>query len=953
MKSTSSKKIKVFLCILVCLIIILITAFIIKNISFKKLSASITPINTSFDDIEFYACVVNAYNEENNTDYGILTNLSDEQLSTIKKLECSTYFDKKIINTQKHFIKNNGDVFDDLIEQYTYATKFAHYKKTNDYRIKSVKGIEKLSNLQYFSLFPYTGDYNVKSEDLKHNKNLKVLKFTTFAEETSDFSNNENLEEIYRYPSADSSMWQINRITGISGLTKLKILHIEDLIYNGVSYSQYSNIDFDLNELTNLNSLEELYLDTKNIKDITPIKNLENLKSLSIFKGSANALLNTKLSDLRSIHNLTSLRIANAVKDDFGQLSPMLNLKELDLLAFGGNAHFDTTATLRDVDFSLFSNIEYLYLNSANMTNITSLSELNNFDKLTKLKAIDLSTSWIGPGYDSKLDITELNKFNDLKTITSIDGRFTASQGLNNDLTIFPNLKVYFQNDGWPTPDVNSNNVLQNLEQFYGRSCAIFDGFSTPLKLKKVFCNISNNDDRNLSQEAVDKMPDLEYIYASNKRDIECDEQRNTHNCTGDGMGFDFSNNKKLKFVYAPGYGYNELTQLKTLITAYYISKGYFYQYGSHSMLPTELQNKYATNLSKLTDLEYVYFANNIGGSVDLSNNNKLKTFVIRENYNPFATIDLSNCMNLEVFSASFLNVDIKNNNKLIFFIGFGEYNTYKSVVVNTKNNLIDLYNLNSKFNYITHETDSNALVINNGILTSKNTGVSNINTHFLLDTAKRINVYSESIYDGDLINNFNTQLITLDIKSDKLTVNKDEKYILSNGINKEKDIINNIKITPTFSTTNSGLNPNIYSVVHKNEYIINSNRVPILSFKLIKVVSDKYNVLNNSIEYYGNFNKDFIRVTNAESKITNGHLEIIFNGKTIKQYELIKGDNIIGDVNNDGVLSISDLINQYKHVKYLLDLEGNTFRRADINSDDDVDKKDMDDLYIMIKGGN
>ena len=46
------------------------------------------PANPAFTDDEFYACVVDNYNKENDTDYGYDTNLTDEQLESIQSLYC-------------------------------------------------------------------------------------------------------------------------------------------------------------------------------------------------------------------------------------------------------------------------------------------------------------------------------------------------------------------------------------------------------------------------------------------------------------------------------------------------------------------------------------------------------------------------------------------------------------------------------------------------------------------------------------------------------------------------------------------------------------------------------------------------------------------------------------------------------------------------------------------------
>ena len=48
-----------------------------------------TPANSAFADQDFYNCVVDAYNRENNTSLAYTTSLSDNQLQSLNKLVCS------------------------------------------------------------------------------------------------------------------------------------------------------------------------------------------------------------------------------------------------------------------------------------------------------------------------------------------------------------------------------------------------------------------------------------------------------------------------------------------------------------------------------------------------------------------------------------------------------------------------------------------------------------------------------------------------------------------------------------------------------------------------------------------------------------------------------------------------------------------------------------------------
>ena len=107
----------------------------------------------------------------------------------------------------------------------------------------------------------------------------------------------------------------------------------------------------------------------------------------------------------------------------------------------------------------------------------------------------------------------------------------------------------------------------------------------------------------------------------------------------------------------------------------------------------------------------------------------------------------------------------------------------------------------------------------------------------------------------------------------------------------------------------------------------------------------------SDTIFYNGDFDVNKVYVSNAEVNVVDDKLDIIYNNDVIKSYNLVKKNNILGDVNGDGIVSISDMSLQYKHVKYILDLIGDQNYRADLNNDDDVSITDVTQLYKFIKG--
>ena len=127
--------------ILSIIIIILGVAFLINYIFYTPsyINAYIAtniykePANKYFDDDKFYRCVVNAYNEENNTSIPYTQNLSDNQLGSIKVVKC-----------------------DSLV---------------NNTKVKSTKGVEKLTALTYLDV----GWNQLTILDVSNNTALEYL----------------------------------------------------------------------------------------------------------------------------------------------------------------------------------------------------------------------------------------------------------------------------------------------------------------------------------------------------------------------------------------------------------------------------------------------------------------------------------------------------------------------------------------------------------------------------------------------------------------------------------------------------------------------------------------------------------------------------------------------------------------------------------------------------------
>ena len=112
------------------------------------------PVNVTFDDINFYKCVVENYNDQFNKEFDYLTtNLTDNELSLLTVLECS-----------------------------------GSSKKESD-KITSTKGLEKLVSLEKLDL-----SYNLLTMiDLSKNVNINYLNVSNNKLTEIDLSNNKKL----------------------------------------------------------------------------------------------------------------------------------------------------------------------------------------------------------------------------------------------------------------------------------------------------------------------------------------------------------------------------------------------------------------------------------------------------------------------------------------------------------------------------------------------------------------------------------------------------------------------------------------------------------------------------------------------------------------------------------------------------------------------------------------
>ena len=245
--------------------------------------------NSAFDDKVFYKAVVDAYNSENKTSLPYTTNLTDEQLKSIKS------------------VSYNGN------------------KKSDSEKIKSTKGIEKLTSLKDLNL----SNNNISNIDLSKNTSLKDLNLSNNNISNIDLSKNTSLTELNLAANNISNivLSKNTKLIGL-GLDKNNISNIDlskntELIELGLYDNNISKIDLSKNT-----ALTDLDLGYNNLSSIDLSKNT-SLTKLYINKNKISSIdlsKNTKLTILDLNDN--PLKLNTYVKENGTLTSSSIKMPE-------------------------------------------------------------------------------------------------------------------------------------------------------------------------------------------------------------------------------------------------------------------------------------------------------------------------------------------------------------------------------------------------------------------------------------------------------------------------------------------------------------------------------------------------------------------------------------------------------------------------------------------------
>lgn len=925
-KFLKSKKCLIgMICVILFLVLIVFIVFFSKNNSekIKGVAIHVTDYSDGFTDEGFYACVVNSYNKENDTQYLTNQKLTDDQLASIKTVECNTSGDKYRYDKKSGFSYGHPNYNEDLIQLYKdnvflgYTGEFYSEYFFDNYDIKNIDGIEKLTGLEKFVAVILEDD----SVDFSKNTNLKHLDlYLPSTVKKLDLTNNENLTNLL----IDSAATEFEYI-GFEKLTKLIELYI--------SNSNYINPEYSFPELSNYSKLEKLSLLNVGFKNLTPIKDLENLKELAVEDSFSSAETKdmengnvefTSLSELKSLKELTYLYFNYNASIMIGELPELPKLISLD------------SKIIQSFDLSKLVNLKKLKLH--NLYEISPggvnapISKLSFFEELEQLKNLEYLI--IGNGYpysgesSSWRYIDSLDWFPKLHTVIINNGyyytNFIGTETLRSIYTLNGNFSSatdveYVENFyGYSVSDLD----YSNLKDMYirGGDCEKLNSINTSTKIEELVFSTVNYCEINSS--LLENSPNLKKAYISN---LNFDTDR-----------IDLSNFKNLETFILKNTNDNYRERIVGVFDNPNLKnyKGYI-----DSSIPEKEMN----------NIEYL----------DINSTNK--------------NIDFSLLPNLKYLNSRIdtMLLDLSNNKELLY-LNMGSYHWNQKILIQNSNKLNFLkirsstipseqylvskkpskiknnISLPAQFKYEISSNDAGIRFIGDSVVAdelgsySLEFAINNYNPAAIM--YKCSSNYNDANYSLYNARSFNIYFNVLDIYSKKYKIDYENGYMYVGTDTKEKNIINGVYFLPMETP---GLS---YGAVNKNNFVTFLMDKNVDEMKIVKVMSNKYKIKDNTITYYGDFDINNVRVTNAQTELDGNKLIIKSNNKIVDEYSLVKLNSLIGDVNDDGEVSISDIILQYKHTNYDLDLEEDQFYRADIDENEDVINEDVDMLYEIIK---
>ena len=820
------------------------------------------PANSAFDDQNFYNCVVDTYNKENNASISYTTSLSDVQLKAIKSLSCSS---KNIISTkgisklsnlidldlsnnkltsldlsgnillETLKISNNQILTLDLNKNLNLKTLNARVNNINilvlpktlsliDIEVSSNK-LRSLNLSFYKKLAVFTASKNnLNAIVLPDSKILKKIYVSENNLTSLDLSPCTNLEEIYANNNNISDLILPNAVVDGKDYL-LKILHMEYNNLNNLDISKYTN-------------LTELYINGNNISNI----GLSNNKSLEILDVSNNKLTmlhvinNINLYRLYAYQNeLTSVKLGETnkklsnlwyvdVQHNFLNNIDLSNIPNLTQLNVNGNY-------IKNVDVSNNKkmdqdNINHIYMRIANTyfgDSFLYFHVINNYNRSLSEYNKDKPASerMQSIGYGDKITYNQLQIINEFSFY--IDDNFSMIYDINlTELKKLQNLKKLNIPVSGDKKNLNLS-ALSNLDQF---------NFSSPYdpagaSSYTYTLNLSNQKwltDAKL-KALLKKGTVRKLILGNNPNLKEIDLSDNKHL-----MSLTFSSamtNVTSLNVSNTGLSSLDMTKLPNLTNLN----------ASNSSLES------IENLNTTTSLQTLNLTNNRISSLDVSKLTKLETLMVSGQRNLQNEKVLSSLTLPSINAIKDLRIGNNNLSSLDFISKCKKLETLYAY----GSNKIDTLNLSSNTKLTTIDIASTSIkqLYLNNISTLTNTMLSNVvksvpNLISLFlgnnDNLKSISISEHKNLTGIAISdngNLETISITKNPKFNRITLN--------NLTNVQKLILNDNNLTTSSlssSSTSTGLNglTNLTELDLSNNKISSLNVSRLINLKTLRV---------------------------------------------------------------------------------------------------------------------
>mgnify|MGYP001040130439 CR=1 FL=1 len=906
------------------------------------------PANSAFTDQNFYNCVVDEYNSNDSKKISYTTNMSDTQLKSINTLSC------------------------------------------NPENIKSVKGIEKLTNLTKLDVY----NNQLTSLDVSNNVNLTELDASYNQLTNLDVSENVKLEKLYvssnQLTSLDVSkninltelMVHDNQLTSldVSKNTNLTELRVYDNQLTSLDVGKNSNLTIlhaSSNQLTSLkmpsesgSKLEKIYASSNQLTFLDVSKNT-NLKELGI---SSNQITDL---DVSNNINLIELDVSG------NRLSSLIlgsKIKPLDKLT----SIKATYNLLETINLEGLPNLEELYISS------NPINEINTSNN-PKLKTLENEPMPINKNFDdANFYKSIINEFNiENKTTLTTNDNLTDEQlkmikrlSVRNNVYSAKGIEkltnltyLYVSGNKLTSLDVSKNTNLTELDASYNQLTSLDVSKNTNLTYLNVYGNqltsLDLSKNLNLRELYIHDNPfnlGTTTIYKNTFDLNEAIENGNlkTNNDTTKTFKYAIINGKKITS--------NNIEFDKT---GTYKLRIYFDVKASNSDVET-IYGDYTINVILYKLLNYKYKINNEKGYIytglDTDGNTILSnlkinggdgTLEIKDNkvliknndevIREYKILNITKTdydLSKEYIYTKITDFDINkittnceltnvNNTLEIGYDGevFNKYN-----IVSIKSD----YKIYGKWIYIVGELDINKIITINATLTD-NKGILEVK-------------YNNEVIDS---------LTELKIDFGSLKVNKDK--IVLGEIKEYTEFMKNIKsdnlevklYKGTTLITKGNIEEGMTLKVISSEYgeimtyTITKEYVDVSKLEIDKKnYIKKYNVgttyeeIRKEIDTSGNVK--FIDRSGKELQNTDmiktGSKTVISMGTKTKEYTIV----VYGDINGDGKITMSDLV---KSANYLLDetiISEDCYKEAiDVTKDGNVRMSDIIKLSNILIGSN